>query len=249
MFGYIAGMTASSRSQHGSQPTSRRERPAKAALSRAWIVEEAINIVRTEGLGKATMRRVAQALDTGPASLYVYVANTAELHAAVLDELLGSLRIRRGGDWLETLAALLGDYGELLFAHPGLARSALVLRPSGPNTVRLYDRLLGLLLDGGVESTRAAWGVDLLIQHVTAKAAEHSAPTPGDIDAPADDQAEWDALSRAVRTAESVTAPHLAAYADAVLAGTPAQRSTWALRALVAGISVSPDPLPPSGAC
>jgi len=39
------------------------------------------------------MRRVAQALDTGPASLYVYVANTAALHAAVLDELIGSLQV------------------------------------------------------------------------------------------------------------------------------------------------------------
>jgi len=49
----------------------RRERPAKPPLSREWIVAETITIMRTEGLEKATMRRVAQALDTGPASLYV----------------------------------------------------------------------------------------------------------------------------------------------------------------------------------
>jgi AcrR family transcriptional regulator len=206
-------------------------------------------IMRTEGLEKATMRRVAAALDTGPASLYVYVANTAELHAAVLDELLGPLQPPTRGDWQEQLEELLGDYARLLFAHPGLARSALVLRPSGPNTVRLWDQVLGLLLRGGLEPVRAAWGVDLLLLHVTAGAAEHSAPTPGDIDSPADDHAEWDAISRAVRTADPATAPHLAAHAEAVLAGTPAQRTTWALRALVAGITASPDPLPrPAGA-
>ena len=56
-------------------PGSRRDRPAKPALSLQWIVAETISIMRTEGLERATMRRVAQALDTGPASLYVYVAN------------------------------------------------------------------------------------------------------------------------------------------------------------------------------
>jgi len=45
--------------------------------------------MREEGLERVTMRRLAAALDTGPSSLYVYVRNTAELHAAVLDELLG----------------------------------------------------------------------------------------------------------------------------------------------------------------
>ncbi len=229
----------------GGQPASRRDRPAKPALSRAWIVEETIRIMRTEGLEKATMRRVAQALDTGAASLYVYVANTAELHAAVLDELLAALHVGSDGDWRTRLEALLGDYARVLFSAPGLARSALVLRPSGPNTIRLFDQLLGLLLEGGVESTRAAWGADLLVQHVTAGAAEHSAPTSEDVDAPADDEAEWDALSRAVRTAEAADAPHVAAHAEVILAGTPAQRTRWALRALVAGITASPDPLAP----
>ena len=224
--------------------SSRRERPAKPALSRAWIIAETIEIMRNEGLEKATMRRVAQALDTGPASLYVYVANTAELHAAVLDELLGALQLRPAGDWQTRLEALLADFADVLYAHPGLARSALVLRPTGPNSVLLYDRVLGLLLDGGVEPARAAWGVDLLLLHVTATAAEHSAPGPGDIDAPADDEAEWDALSSALRAATPDRAPHVAAHADVLLAGTPAQRSTWALRALLTGIAASPDPLP-----
>lgn len=221
---------------------SRRERPAKPALSRDGIVAETIRIVRAEGLDRATVRRVAQALDTGPASLYVYIANTAELHAAVLDELLGPLRVRRVGDWSSRLHALLRDYQQVLFAHPGLARSALVLRPTGANTVRLHDRVLGLLLDGGVEPHRAAWGVDLLLQHVTADAAEHSAPSPGDVDAPADDAAEWDAMTRALRTADPAEAPHVAEHVDALLDGAPEQRVTWALDVLVAGITATATP-------
>src|SRR3954451_11968234 len=120
MFVYGGAMPSSNRS--------RRERPAKPALTREWIVAETIEIMRKEGLEKVTMRRVAQVLDTGAASLYVYVANTAELHAAVLDELLGALPAPGSrGTWTDRLEALLGRYADILFAHPGLARSALLM--------------------------------------------------------------------------------------------------------------------------
>jgi AcrR family transcriptional regulator len=221
---------------------SRRERPAKRALSRAWIVAETIEIMRTEGLEKATMRRVAQALDTGPASLYVYVANTAELHSAVLDELLGTLPPDTDGTWDEQLEALLRSYADVLFAYPGLARSALLLRPTGPNAVRLYDRVLGLLLDGDVAVDRAAWGVDLLLQYVTGNAAEHSTPTPDDIDALSDDEAEMTILARALRAADPVATPHIAEHVDVVLSGEPSQRVAWAIQALIAGITATPVP-------
>lgn len=232
MFAIVVVMTEITRS--------RRERPAKPALSREWIIRETIEIMRTEGLERATMRRVAQALDTGPASLYVYVANTAELHAAVLDELLATLPMESTGSWQDQLEQLLSSYADVLFSYPGLARSALVLRPTGPNAIRLYDRLLGLLLDGGIDTVRAAWGVDVLLQYVTGNAAEHSTPTANDIDAPADDEAEMSILEQALRAADPADAPHVAANVDVLLSGQPGQRITWALRALVAGIAVTP---------
>lgn len=72
-------------------PVSRRERPAKPALTYEGIVGTAVRLMRAEGLQRVTMRRLAQELDTGAASLYVYVANTAELHAAILEDLLGAI--------------------------------------------------------------------------------------------------------------------------------------------------------------
>src|ERR1022692_1858482 len=58
-------------------PVSRRERPAKSALTREGIVAAAVGVMQAEGLDRVTMRRLAQELDTGAASLYVYVRNTA----------------------------------------------------------------------------------------------------------------------------------------------------------------------------
>lgn len=222
-------------------PQSRRDRPAKPPLSRAGIVATTIGIARQEGLAKATMRRVAQALDTGPASLYVYVANTTELHAAVLDELLATLGVRPEGSWEDRLVGLLENYRDLLSGYPGLARSALVIRPSGPHFVGFVDQLLGLLLEGGAEPARAAWGVDLLILLVTASAAEHNRPGPDDPDVPAG-EAEWNTLTRAVRGADPSVVPHVAAHAQLLLAGPPDRRWAWAIRVLVQGTMATPVP-------
>jgi AcrR family transcriptional regulator len=218
-------------------PTSRRERPAKPALPRDGIVAAAVAVLRAEGLDKVTMRRLAQELDTGAASLYVYVANTDELHAAVLDELLGGVAAPREGSWDERVDTLLGSYVGVLFAHPGLARSALSARPSGEHYLALIETLLGLLAEGGVPAARAAWGVDLLLQYATATAAEHATrarnPTAGD---------DWDALTRAIRSADPAARPHLHAVAGAIQSGTPQARTTWGIAALLRGIAGTPVP-------
>ncbi len=211
-------------------PRSRRERPAKPALTREGIVAAAVAVLRAEGLQKVTMRRLAQELDTGPASLYVYVRNTAELHAAVLDELLGTVGPAPDeGSWQERLEAVLTAYTAMLFEHPSLARSALTARPSGPNYLHLIETLLGLLDEGGVPPRQAAWGVDLLLQHATATAAEHNSADEAS-------EQEWDALRRALHGASDRTHPRIAALADALLAGPPEARLSWGFRALIAGI-------------
>ena len=85
--------------------------------------------------------------------------------------------------------------------------------------------------------------MDLLLQYVTGNAAEHSAPAPGDIDAPADDEAEMGILARALRMADRVATPHVAEHVDVMLAGEPSQRVTWAIQALIAGIAATPTPV------
>lgn len=216
-------------------PRSRRERPAKPALTREGIVATAVAVLRAEGLRKVTMRRLAQELDTGPASLYVYVRNTAELHAAVLDELLGTVGpAPTEGPWRERLEQVLTAYTAMLFEHPSLARSALTARPSGPNYLALIETLLGLLDEGGVPPAQAAWGVDLLLQHATATAAEHSADEASEED--------WDTLRRVVHDASARTHPHIAALGGALLSGAPHERLSWALRTLIAGIEHAPAP-------
>ncbi|QBJ93451.1 TetR/AcrR family transcriptional regulator [Streptomyces seoulensis] len=209
-------------------PGSRRERPAKPALTREGIVAAALTVLRAEGLRKVTMRRLAQELDTGPASLYVYVRDTHELHAAVLDELLGTLPpAPAGGTWRERLEQVLTSCTAMLLDHPELARSALTARPSGPHYLNLIETLLGLLAEGGVPRERAAWGVDMLLQHATATAAEHAGEEPAD---------DWRNLIGTLRTVSERTHPHIAGSADVLLSGTPENRLSWAFQTLINGI-------------
>ncbi len=219
-------------------PVSSRTRPAKPALSREWIISATLGIMRRDGLQAATMRRVAQALDTGQSSLYAYVANTTELHAAVLDELMGTLPAPGPGDAGTRVRQLVAGYRDLLLTHPGLARSALALRPSGPNTLRFVDTLLGLLTEAGFSDDRAAWTADLVLLYATAIAAEHAQAPANDL-ARAGEQA-GQALFEAVRTADGDSYPHLSRLSTVVLGGTPGQRWAWALDVLLADVVPTP---------
>jgi AcrR family transcriptional regulator len=219
---------------------SRRERPAKPALTREGIIASAVQVLRAEGLERVTMRRLAQELDTGPASLYVYVRNTVELHAAVLDELLGAVDlspVASDGDWRERLVQVLNSYTEVLFDNLGLAQSALVGRPSGPRYKDLLEAVLTLLSEGGVPDDRAAWAVDLLLQVATATAAEHGTRQRG-----IDSDDEEDALEAALRQVSPDAHPHIAALGTELLSGPGRDRLTWAFMVILNGIGHTPRP-------
>jgi AcrR family transcriptional regulator len=220
-------------------PVSRRDRPAKAPLSRESVVAAGMLIMRAEGLERLTMRRLATELDTGPASLYVYVDNMAELHGALLDELLRDVPLPpiSADGWRDAVIAVLFDYTRMLWSYPSLARSVLALHPSGPHYLRLIDCLLGLLAAGGVPPRAAAWGVDPLLQLATATAAEqgtrHESPEAA---------GEQQHLALAVREARSADYPHIAHARDDLFSGTGEQRLRWYFGLLLTGMTATPFP-------
>ncbi|MFD5875334.1 TetR/AcrR family transcriptional regulator [Streptomyces sp. NPDC060322] len=219
-------------------PRSRRERPAKPALTHEAIVTAAVRLTAAEGLERVTMRRLALELDTGPASLYVYVAGTAELHAAILEELLGAVDLSPTtgeGDWRDRLAQVLLSYTRVLFDHPGLARSALVARPSGPHYLALVESVLSLLHEGSVPGGQAAWGVDVLLQVATATATEQSVR-----EGAPDAEDDHDALVEALGKASARTHPRIAALGTDLFSGTPQERLAWIFRAVVNGAATTP---------
>jgi AcrR family transcriptional regulator len=226
----------------GTRPAgSRRERPAKPALTRPGIVAAALTVMRAEGLDRVTMRRIAAELDTGAASLYVYVRNTAELHAAMLEELLGQIDlspVSAAGDWQDRLIEILTSYTAILFEHPGLAQSALVTRPNGPAYLGLVEAILALLEAGRISRDRASWGMDLLLHVATATAVEH-----GTRERAIDARDEEDAVAAALRDAPADRFPHIADIGATELMSGPG-RLDWGFRVLINGIIHTPRPEP-----
>ena len=213
---------------------SRRERPAKPALTREGIVATAVGLMQAEGLDKVTMRRLAAELDTGAASLYVYVSNTAELHAAMLEQLLGPLDlspVTAAGDWRDRLIEILNSYTVILFGQPGLAQSVLVTRPAGPAYLSLAEAILALLSEGGIPPARAAWAADILLHFATSTAAEQ-----GTRHRAADADLEQEALAETLRAAPADTFPQIAALGAELLSGGP-DRLDWGFRVLISGIT------------
>ncbi|HEX4058111.1 MAG TPA: TetR/AcrR family transcriptional regulator C-terminal domain-containing protein [Galbitalea sp.] len=221
--------------RRASAPQSRRERPAKPALTRKGIIAAAMRILDEEGLDKVTTRRIAATLDTGPASLYVYVRNTEELYAHILDALIGRMpRVPAGGNWRERLRLTLSNYTKVLLKHPEVARMTIAAHPDGPNYFALVESVLELLHEGGVADATAAWAVDVLLASVTATAIEHGAGAPN---------ADPEALSLAAASIAAASAkkyPRTVKLRDELLSGAPTERFEWGLDVLINGILATP---------
>ncbi len=156
------------------RPRSTRDRPAKAPLSENAIIDAALAITQAEGLDAVTMRRVAAELDTGAASLYVYVRNRDELLRAMLDRVAGTVPLvtPQPERWREQVHDLMRAFREALEAHPGMAGVLVGEPPASENALAAVENLLGLLFAGGIASQDASWAVDILMLIVTATAAE-----------------------------------------------------------------------------
>jgi AcrR family transcriptional regulator len=158
-------------------PRSRSDRPAKPALSREAIVDAALTIARDEGVEALTMRGLAHALDTGAASLYVYVANRDELGDLLFDAAVGTIETEPTdpGRWREQLQGLAARMVHMMAVeYPGMARLAMARIPVGDNALRVVESMLSLLKAGGVDDQGAAYAGDLISVYVTAIAYEQS---------------------------------------------------------------------------
>jgi AcrR family transcriptional regulator len=145
--------------------------PARPRLNREAIVDAALELLDADGLEGVSMRRVAQRLETGPASLYQHVGNKDELLELVLDRVSADVEIPAPGvgsdGWQEPLKELLRRTRKVLGAHQDLAYVMLGCVPTGPNALDGAEGMLRILREGGIPPRLAAHAVDSLALFVT----------------------------------------------------------------------------------
>ena len=219
------------------RPRSTRDRPAKAPLSEDAVVDAALAILKSDGLEAVTMRRVAAALDTGAASLYVYVSGREGLLQAMLDRVSSTIELEAPDPsrWRAQLHSLLQRMHQALVAHPGIAAMTLADPPTTEAVLLLTENLLGILLAGGLDPQDAAWACDILVLLVTAAAREDDVRRPrGRSDD--DRQSQVDDVYKTFAGLPSDRFPHIVAHAAQMVAGDGDERFRFAIDVVVDGM-------------
>jgi AcrR family transcriptional regulator len=217
-----------------------RSRPAaqqRRALSQDLIVDTALDLLGKGGLDTVSMRRVAQELGTGPASLYAHVSNKEELHELMLDRLLSRLpRPEPNPDiWTEQILEMARAQLKMLTSYPGIARVGLeTVVPAGPNALAYGEAVLAVLRAGGLPDRVAVFAFDTLSLWCSAFAYEISAIRTGEVD-----KAQIEARSREIGSymaARPAQFPNLLGVGRLLSEATAEERFEFALDVFLAGL-------------
>jgi AcrR family transcriptional regulator len=183
------------------------------------------------------MRGVAAALDTGAASLYVYVPGRDGLLQAMVDRVIATIEVETPDPsrWRDQLHSLVQRMRRALLAHPGIAAMFLTIPPMTDAVLRLTENLLATLLAGGVDPQDAAWASDIFLLLSTAVATENDARHAGG-HTDGDYRQQVDKLRSTFAGLPADRFPALTARAAQMVAGDPDERFQFAIDVVIDGI-------------
>jgi AcrR family transcriptional regulator len=206
----------------GRQPRRRRE-----LISPEAIVAAAIKLLDTEGLAALSMRRLAEELGTGAASLYWHVGSKDGLLDLVLDQLIGEQHVPDPDPsrWQEQLKEVARTMRSVSLRHPYLVRISIGRIPMGPNALRYSERVLAIMRAAGLPPRLAVQGYLLLISTVNgftvdetgvedSGAAGPGDGPPGEASDPASAQAQGNAVRDYIAALPVASFPNMVALAD-----------------------------------
>jgi len=134
----------------------------------------ALQLLDEQGAEALTMRRLAEALSSGTATLYRHFASREDLVAQVVDQVFAEMRegtscaLPGGGaqEWQKACRGLAHHMFLVLGRHPGAARLLVDVPPMGPNAMKQREHSLAILLANGFEPRMAAKTYATLARYV-----------------------------------------------------------------------------------
>jgi AcrR family transcriptional regulator len=199
------------------------------------VLDAGLRVLRAKGIDAVTMRAVAAELDTGAASLYVYVANRQDLLDQMFDQVVGQIELGDEPDaarWREQLEALLTRILAVMEQHHGIARVPLANVPTGPNAVRAAERVIALLRAGGIDDRSIAWFVDVVFLFINATAYESAIYVEEGVDEERIDEDIREGFARL----DPGAFPHMFSMMDLLTSGSGEERFRFALRLMIEGL-------------
>lgn len=142
----------------GSSPPRRR-----AALTREQVLAAALELIDEGGVEALTMRRLGQALERNPMTIYRHAADKDALLDGVVEQVMAGLVIPAGSGsdgnpgWEEVLRATAHAFRSIALTHPKVVPLLVVRSVSGPlarrplGTLRPFEQLLELFIGAGFD--------------------------------------------------------------------------------------------------
>jgi AcrR family transcriptional regulator len=199
------------------------------------IMETAFGIVEREGYGALTMRRVATALETGPASLYAHVVNKADLDDLLIGRLCAEIELPQPNprSWRAQIVDVCTQMRDQYLRYPGISLATLAVAPTNLDTLRVSEGMLGIVLTGGIDPQRAAWTIDALLLYVNAFSLEASLR-----DRHVDQEGWSGTRDETLRRFAALpdTFPHSKRYAAELTSGSEPDRFAFTLNLIVDGL-------------
>jgi AcrR family transcriptional regulator len=211
-------------------------REERRPLTRDAIVDAALALLERDGLQGLSMRRLAQELGTGAATLYWHVGDKEELLSLLLDRIVGEgesdVPDPDPEHWQEQLKELARAMRKRLLSRRDAAQLSMGRVPAGPSSLPMMERYLALLAAAGLPPRVIAYAVDMLALYVGGFAYEESLRVPplGDPAAGPDQLAEY------FGSLPPEQFPTIVGLADDLTAGDADERFEFAIDLLVRGL-------------
>jgi AcrR family transcriptional regulator len=177
-----------------------------------------------------SMRKLAQELDTGAASLYWHVGDKEQLLSLLLDRIVGETEtIEPDPDhWQDTVKQFARATRRLFQRHRDSAQLSLGRIPTGPNSLPVLERNLALLVAAKLPPKVIAYAADMFALYIGAFAYEEGLRPTSTVDA--------EAFGAFLKSLPPEDFPALSGLADDLVAGDQDERFEWALDLLVLGL-------------
>lgn len=154
----------------------RRGRPA---LDTDHILATALSLVDQHGAQAFSLRMLADALDSGTATLYRHFASKGEILAHLVDRVLGETSLEdldTLATWQEVLTVMAHHFYDALRRHPHIVPPLMAQVPVGPNGLAQRERVLRALLDHGLAADLAARSFTAVGHYVVGFTAQQHGP-------------------------------------------------------------------------
>jgi AcrR family transcriptional regulator len=213
-------------------------RAERKPLTRDAIVDAALTLLEREGLQGVSMRKLAQELGAGAASLYWHVGDKEELLSLMLDRIVGESELVEPDPehWQESVKEMLRATRRLMLKRRDAAQLSLGRIPAGPNSLPVMERALAVLHAAGLPPRVVSYAADMFALFVGGFAFEESMPQEGDPKA----------LGEYFASLPPEQFPTLTALAGDLTEGGADERFEFAIELLVSGLEAMANRRPPT---